>query len=107
MNAKRRVEYTRQLLESIGLEGQRLQMINVSSAMGGQFAFAAAEITAEIQRLGPNRLGRNGERARKPTRVGSEGMAADEHRLLDPGGQPIGNATAISADRVEQEPHEH
>jgi len=37
------VEYTRQLLESIGLEGQRLQMINLSSAMGGQFAFAAAE----------------------------------------------------------------
>lgn len=56
MNAKRRVEYTRQLLTSIGLEGQRLQMINLSSAMGGQFAFAAAEITAEIQRLGPNPL---------------------------------------------------
>lgn len=60
MNAKRRVEYTRQLLTSIGLEGQRLQMINLSSAMGGQFAFAAAEITAEIQRLGPNPLRTNG-----------------------------------------------
>ena len=57
MNAKRRVEYTRQLLQSIGLEGQRLQMINISSAMGGQFAFAAAELTAEVRRLGPNRLG--------------------------------------------------
>ena len=43
MNAKRRVEYTRQLLESIGLEGQRLQMINMSSAMGGQFAEAATQ----------------------------------------------------------------
>jgi hypothetical protein len=31
-------------------------MINVSAAMGGQFAFAAAEITAEIERLGPNPL---------------------------------------------------
>jgi coenzyme F420-reducing hydrogenase delta subunit len=57
VNAKRRVEYTRQLLTSIGLEGQRLQMINLSSAMGGQFAFAAAEITAEVRRMGPNPLG--------------------------------------------------
>jgi hypothetical protein len=34
-------------------------MINLSSAMGGQFAFAAAELTAEIQRIGPNPLGKN------------------------------------------------
>ncbi len=57
------MEYTRELLEDIGLEGQRLQMINISSAMAGQFAFAAAEITAEIQRIGPNPLKQNG----KPT----------------------------------------
>jgi coenzyme F420-reducing hydrogenase delta subunit len=31
-------------------------MINLSSAMGGQFAFSAAEMTAEIERLGPNPL---------------------------------------------------
>ncbi len=48
------MEYTRRLLEEIGLEGQRLHMINVSAAMGGQFAFAAAEITSEIERLGPS-----------------------------------------------------
>jgi hypothetical protein len=36
-------------------------MINLSSAMGGQFAFSAAEMTAEIKQLGPNRL--RGERA--------------------------------------------
>jgi coenzyme F420-reducing hydrogenase delta subunit len=50
----------RKLLEDIGLEGQRLQMINISSAMAGQFAFAAAEITAEIERIGPNPLRDNG-----------------------------------------------
>ena len=44
------------MLEQIGLEGRRLQMINISSAMGGQFAFAAAELTAEVQRLGPSPL---------------------------------------------------
>ena len=80
MHARRRVEYTRQLLESIGLEGQRLQMINLSSAMGGQFAFAAAEITAEIQRLGPSRLRSNGQ---------------------PPGPQQAANFSD------EQEPHEH
>jgi hypothetical protein len=46
----------RQLLEEIGLEGRRIQMINISSAMGGQFAFAAAEMTAEIKQLGPSPL---------------------------------------------------
>ena len=45
------------LLEHIGLEGRRVQMINLSSAMGGQFAFSAAELTAEIERMGPNPLG--------------------------------------------------
>jgi hypothetical protein len=34
-------------------------MVNLSSAMGGQFAFSAAELTAEIQRIGPNPLGKN------------------------------------------------
>jgi hypothetical protein len=31
-------------------------MINLSSAMGGQFAFSIAELTAEIKQLGPNPL---------------------------------------------------
>jgi hypothetical protein len=35
-------------------------MINLSSAMGGQFAWSAAEMTAEIKRLGPNPLRANG-----------------------------------------------
>ena len=39
-----------------GAEGRRVQMINLSAAMGGQFAFAAAEITAEIKQLGPSPL---------------------------------------------------
>jgi hypothetical protein len=31
-------------------------MINLSSAMGGQFAFSVAELTAEIKQMGPNPL---------------------------------------------------
>lgn len=46
----------RQVLEEIGLEGERVRMINISSAMGGQFAIAATKITDEIRQLGPNPL---------------------------------------------------
>jgi len=56
INARRRVEYARKLLEDIGLQGQRVQMINISSAMGGQFAWSAAELTEEMRRLGPSPL---------------------------------------------------
>jgi len=31
-------------------------MVNVSAAMGGQFALDAAEMTEEIREMGPNRL---------------------------------------------------
>jgi coenzyme F420-reducing hydrogenase delta subunit len=44
------------LLEEIGLEGERIQMLNVSSAMGSQFAISAAELTEEIRQMGPNPL---------------------------------------------------
>jgi hypothetical protein len=72
------VEQTRKLLEQIGLPGQRLQMINISSAMAGQFAFAAAELTAEVQRLGPS-----------PVRTGARRAApAGTNGPLRPGGLP-------------------
>jgi coenzyme F420-reducing hydrogenase delta subunit len=54
------VEYTQKLLEEIGLEGRRVQMINLSAAMGGQFAWSAAELTEEVRQMGPNRLKQNG-----------------------------------------------
>ncbi len=36
-------------------------MINLSSAMGGQFAWSAAEFTEEIRRMGPNPLRREAQ----------------------------------------------
>jgi coenzyme F420-reducing hydrogenase delta subunit len=55
----------RKLLEEIGLEGRRIQMINISSAMGAQFAWSSAELTEEIRRLGPNPL-RNEDDGHQP-----------------------------------------
>jgi coenzyme F420-reducing hydrogenase delta subunit len=49
------------MLDAIGLEGRRVQMINISSAMGGQFAWSAAELTEEIKQLGSNPLKQNGK----------------------------------------------
>ncbi len=59
LNARRRVEQVQRLLDQIGLGGRRIQMVNMSSAMGAHFAIAAAEITAEVQALGPSPLRRN------------------------------------------------
>jgi len=61
LNARRRVEQVQKLLDQIGLGARRIQMVNMSSAMGAHFAIAATEITAEVQSLGPNPLaGRGG-----------------------------------------------
>lgn len=46
------------LLDEIGLNGRRIQMVNLSAAMGGQFAWTAAEMTAEIKGIGRNPLSR-------------------------------------------------
>jgi F420-non-reducing hydrogenase iron-sulfur subunit len=72
------VEFARELLEAIGLEGQRLQMINVSAAMAGEFTFAAAEITAEIRRLGPNPLRSIGTEPR-----GEAGSEVETEKMQD------------------------
>jgi coenzyme F420-reducing hydrogenase delta subunit len=50
------VEYAQQLLEQIGLQGRRVQMINLSSAMGGAFAEATRDMTKKIKELGKNPL---------------------------------------------------
>jgi coenzyme F420-reducing hydrogenase delta subunit len=47
-------------LEQIGLEPERMRMFNLSSAMAGQFAAAATEMTEAIIVLGPNPLRNNG-----------------------------------------------
>jgi F420-non-reducing hydrogenase iron-sulfur subunit len=40
----------------IGIEGDRIRMFNLSSAMGPQFAQYAVEMTEQIRALGPSAL---------------------------------------------------
>lgn len=56
IRAKKRVEYTKGLLEKIRLGGGRLEMYNMSASMGAEFARVAREMTERIKELGPNPL---------------------------------------------------
>lgn len=54
VKAAKRIAYTKNYLEEIGLESERLEMINISAGMGLKFAEIATEITAKIKELGPS-----------------------------------------------------
>jgi coenzyme F420-reducing hydrogenase delta subunit len=51
-----RVKYTRQLLDDVGLDGDRLEMYFVSGGMGMTFANAMREMTERVRALGPSPL---------------------------------------------------
>ncbi|MCJ7717500.1 MAG: hydrogenase iron-sulfur subunit [Anaerolineales bacterium] len=51
-----RVEHTKEILDSIGLGGERLNMYFLSGGQGRSFADAAIEMTDRIRKLGPNPL---------------------------------------------------
>jgi len=56
LRARKRVEQAQQILEAIGIGGQRAQMYNLSSGEGPRFAEYAREMTDKIRELGPNPL---------------------------------------------------
>ena len=56
LRARRRIERVRQLLDEIGIEPERLEMFNLSSAEGPRFAAIATEMSQRIARLGPSPL---------------------------------------------------
>ena len=63
------MEYVQKLLDEIGLDGRRIQMVNLSAAMAGQFAWTAAEMVAKIKGIGPNPLGKASVRHARNIRV--------------------------------------
>jgi coenzyme F420-reducing hydrogenase delta subunit len=54
--AKRRVNYTRQLLSEAGFEKERLRMINIGAADARPFVAHIKNMVETIQSLGPNPL---------------------------------------------------
>jgi len=55
IRAKKRVEQVKGLLEKIGINRERLEFFNLSSAMGDKFAEIAQTMTQRIKELGPVR----------------------------------------------------
>ncbi len=68
LRARRRVERVRELLAEIGLEPDRLEMFNLSSAEGGRFAEIVTTMVERLKRMGgsplrpePDRLEQEGQ----------------------------------------------
>jgi len=53
LRAKKRVAYVKRLLSEVGTDPQRVEMFNLSSAMGGRFAEIVEEMTERVRKLGP------------------------------------------------------
>jgi len=52
--ARRKIALTKKLLESIGLEPERVKLSWIAASEGPKFAQVAKEFTEEIKKLGPN-----------------------------------------------------
>ncbi len=53
IHARKRVERARGLLAQVGIEPERLEMFNMSAAMGNRFAEVAEEMTTRIRGMKP------------------------------------------------------
>ena len=82
LRARRRVERGRELLAEIGLEPERLEMFNLSSAEGTRFAEIVTSMVERLKRLGPSPL-------RRPPRQSEQllsGMVQEAELALDRAG---------------------
>lgn len=57
LRAKKQVAYAKRLLAEVDIEPERLEMFNLSSAMGGRFAEITEEMTDRAKKLGPTYIG--------------------------------------------------
>jgi len=54
LRARKKLEYVKRTLTELGIEPERVEMFNLSSAMGTRFAEIAEEMTQRIRKLGPS-----------------------------------------------------
>ena len=59
LRARRRVERVQGMMLEIGIEPERLEMYNLSSAEGGRFAEIVTEMADRLKELGPSPLRRS------------------------------------------------
>ena len=61
LRARKRVAYVKRLLSEVGIEPERIEMFNLSSAMGGRFAEIVEEMTQRVKELGPSCISKQKE----------------------------------------------
>jgi coenzyme F420-reducing hydrogenase delta subunit len=54
LRAKKRVAYVREILDQVGVGGERIVMYNLSAGQGPRFAEIAREMTEKVRQLGPS-----------------------------------------------------
>ena len=54
LRAKKRVAYVREMLDKVGVGGERIVMYNLSAGQGPRFAEIAREMTEKVRQLGPS-----------------------------------------------------
>ena len=54
IEAAKRIAYIKTLLDEIGIDGNRVEMVFMSAGMGERFAQTAVDMTEKIRKLGPN-----------------------------------------------------
>ncbi len=59
--ARKRVAYTKKILEEIGFDSERLEMYNMSTSAGPKFVEVAWEMTEKIKKLGPSPINSKGK----------------------------------------------
>ena len=62
--ANQRVDHAAQILGEIGLEPERVRMINVSAAMGEQFVIEVTNLVEAVESLGPSPLSTVADKSR-------------------------------------------
>jgi len=79
--AKRRVNYTRDLLEEIGIEKERLRMVNISAAMARPLADVITDMVETIRKLGPSPMKLNGNSKQHVPSTGSRQNTTQPEKL--------------------------
>jgi coenzyme F420-reducing hydrogenase delta subunit len=80
LRARKRVEYTRKILDEAGIGGERIAMYNMSAAQGTRFVEVAKEMTERIRALGPSpvkkgRIQKSGVRSQEISPSAIEGVS--------------------------------
>ncbi len=57
LRAKKRIGLAKQIMLEAGMEPERVEFYNLSSAMGARFAEIVTEMTERVRKIGPNPLG--------------------------------------------------